>query len=236
MLKRRNYKPILQKEKSMSIEKDEARERTKEIQAEFAERGDVTGWFDALYKEAEGDNEKIPWADLEPNKFLKRFAEETDLKGGNRKALVVGCGLGDDARFLYDLGFDVTAFDISKTAVEWARKIHHDTDIRFLVADLFNPPNEWYQAFDFVLEGRGHYREKICRALTKTASSRFISRKCSAMTRKIRFRDLLLNMKEISHELHNYTNSFFYKTNLSYSSLRFPKFNNKASFKTVAFK
>jgi SAM-dependent methyltransferase len=136
----------------MSIEKDEARERTKEIQAEFAERGDALGWFDALYKEAEGDNEKIPWADLEPNKFLQRFAEETDLKGGNRKALVVGCGLGDDARFLYDLGFDVTAFDISETAVRWARKIHHDTDIRFFVADLFDTPKEWYQAFEFVLE------------------------------------------------------------------------------------
>jgi SAM-dependent methyltransferase len=136
----------------MSIEKDEARERTKEIQAAFAERGDALGWFDALYKEAEGNNEKIPWADLEPNKFLVRFAEENDLKGNGRNALVVGCGLGDDARFLYDLGFDVTAFDISKTAIEWARKIHHDTGIKFFVADLFNTPKEWYQAFEYVLE------------------------------------------------------------------------------------
>jgi SAM-dependent methyltransferase len=136
----------------MSIEKDEARERTKEIQAEFAERGDALGWFDALYKEAAGNNERIPWADLEPNMFLRKFAEETDLKGGNRKALVVGCGLGDDARYLYDLGFKVTAFDISETAIEWARKIHQDTDIKFFIADLFNPPREWYQAFEFVLE------------------------------------------------------------------------------------
>lgn len=128
------------------------RERTKQLQAEFAERGDVTGWFDELYREAEGDNEKIPWADLAPNKFLVRFAEKTDLKGENRKALVVGCGLGDDARFLHDSGFNVTAFDISKTAIEWARKLHSDTDIKFFVADLFNSPNEWFQAFDFVLE------------------------------------------------------------------------------------
>ena len=100
----------------MSIEIDEARERTKEIQAKFAEKGDALGWFDALYKEAGGDNGRIPWADLEPNKFLVRFAEQTNLRGNNRKALVVGCGLGDDARFLHDLGFDVTAFDISETA------------------------------------------------------------------------------------------------------------------------
>ena len=136
----------------MSFENHDARERTKEIQRAFAEKGDALGWFDALYKEAAGDNEKIPWADLEPNKFLKQFADETNLKGDNRTALVVGCGLGDDARFLHDRGFNVTAFDISPTAVRWARKLHHDTDIKFFTADLFDTPKEWYQAFDFVLE------------------------------------------------------------------------------------
>ena len=136
----------------MSFEKHDARERTKEIQQVYAEKGDALGWFDALYKEAAGDNERIPWADLEPNKFLKRFAEENNLKGNNRTALVVGCGLGDDARFLYDLGFNVTAFDISETAIEWARRLHHDTDIKFFTADLFDAPKQWYQAFEFVLE------------------------------------------------------------------------------------
>jgi SAM-dependent methyltransferase len=130
----------------------DVRERTKEIQTEFAAKGDALGWFDALYKEAAGDNEKIPWADLVPNRFFVEFAEKTNLKGNNRKALVVGCGLGDDARYLCDLGFNVTAFDISTTAIEWARKIHQDTDIKFLVADLFNPPKNWFQAFEFVLE------------------------------------------------------------------------------------
>ena len=28
------------------------RERTRQLAAEFAEKGDVTGWFDALYAEA----------------------------------------------------------------------------------------------------------------------------------------------------------------------------------------
>lgn len=136
----------------MSFETHDARERTKEIQAEFAKKGDATGWFEALYSEANGDNERIPWADLAPNKFLALFAEQTNLRGDNRNALVVGCGLGDDARFLYDLGFSVTAFDISPTAIEWARKLHQDTSIDFFVADLFDAPKEWYQAFEFVLE------------------------------------------------------------------------------------
>lgn len=136
----------------MSFETHDARERTKQIQAEYAMRGDALGWFDALYKEAAGDNEKIPWADLEPNKFLRRWAEKTNLQSKNRNALVIGCGLGDDARFLHDLGFRVTAFDISPTAIEWARKLHSNTDIKFFTADLINPPKEWFQAFGFVLE------------------------------------------------------------------------------------
>lgn len=136
----------------MGFETHDARERTKQIQAEFAAKGDALGWFEALYKESAGDNELIPWADLEPNKYLRRWAEQTNLRGDNRNALVVGCGLGDDAKYLSDLGFNVTAFDISPTAIEWARKLHADTDIKFLTADLFDTPNEWFQTFEFVLE------------------------------------------------------------------------------------
>lgn len=136
----------------MKEEEIEIREHVKRMQQQFAEKGDAFGWFDALYQEAAGDNEKIPWADLKPNKFLVRYAEQTELQGNNRTALVVGCGLGDDARFLHDLGFNVTAFDISNTAIQWARKIHSDTDIKFFTADLFDPPNEWFQAFEYVLE------------------------------------------------------------------------------------
>ena len=139
-------------EKTVTDPLEAARARTKEIAAAFLEKGDATGWFDALYREAAGDNERIPWADLEPNKYFREWAEKVGLSGDNRNALVVGCGLGDDARFLHDLGFKVTAFDISPTAIEWARRLHHETDINFLVADLFDAPKEWFQAFDFVLE------------------------------------------------------------------------------------
>jgi SAM-dependent methyltransferase len=132
--------------------KTEERARARELAAEFRAKGDPKGWFEALYREAEGNNEHIPWADLEPNQFLQKWAERNGLKGDGRKALVVGCGLGDDAAFLNELGFDVTAFDISPTAIEWARKLHSKEPIRFVAVDLFDPPKEWYQAFEFVLE------------------------------------------------------------------------------------
>ena len=128
----------------------DVRERTKQLAAEFLHRDDATGWFDALYAEAEGDNEKIPWADLEPNRFFVEFARKTNLQGHGRKALVVGCGLGDDAKFLHELGFEVTGFDISETAVNWAKRLN--PEIHFEVADLFSPPRGWISGFEFVLE------------------------------------------------------------------------------------
>jgi SAM-dependent methyltransferase len=135
-----------------SEEQFNKRVRARELAAEFAERGNATGWFEALYKESGGDTGKIPWADLEPNKYFSAWATRTGLKGEGRKALVVGCGLGDDARMLYDLGFDVTAFDISATAIEWARKLHRDTSIQFEAMDLFEPFRGWLGAFEYVLE------------------------------------------------------------------------------------
>lgn len=128
------------------------RVRARELADKFASGGDALGWFDVLYREAAGDNEKIPWADLKPNRFFRAWAERTQLKGEGRKALVVGGGLGDDAVYLDDLGFRVTAFDISPTAIDWAKRLHADRDITFEVMDLFEPFRGWLGAFDFVLE------------------------------------------------------------------------------------
>ena len=133
-------------------EKSAAREHIREIAAEFAERGDQLGWFDEVYRQAAGNTDTIPWADQEPNRFFKAWAEQKSLKGDGRKAMVVGCGLGDDARYLCDLGFDVTAFDISPNAIEWAKRLHKDTNIQFETGDLFQPFRGWLGAFDFVLE------------------------------------------------------------------------------------
>ena len=136
----------------MPENKEEQRARARELQAEYAKRGDALGWFEAFYKESAGDNELIPWADLVPNSYFQAWAESTGLKGGGRTALVVGCGLGDDAKYLHDLGFKVTGFDISPTAIEWAKRLYGETDIVFETADLFQPPRDWLGAFEFVLE------------------------------------------------------------------------------------
>lgn len=136
------------------MENDEEiqRERMKAVANEYLEKGDLYGWFDAVYRETEDDSEQIPWVDFEPNRFLIEWNETANLQGNNRSALVVGCGLGDEALFLNELNFEVTAFDVSEKAIEIAKKVHKEKDINFITADLFDPPKDWQKAFDLVLE------------------------------------------------------------------------------------
>ncbi|MGI9034974.1 MAG: class I SAM-dependent methyltransferase [Pyrinomonadaceae bacterium] len=131
---------------------EKARERTAELSGEFYAKGDAVGWFDALYREAAGDTEKIPWADLETNPSFKAWLEKNEMSGAGKTAAVVGCGLGDDAEELADYEFEVTGFDVSPKAIEWAEKIHPNTKVNYLTADLFALPDELKNKFDFVLE------------------------------------------------------------------------------------
>jgi SAM-dependent methyltransferase len=133
-------------------DKETARARARELAAEYSSKGETLAWFDAFYGEASGDTAAIPWADLEPNEYFRRWAEHNGLQGDGRTALVVGCGLGDDAKYLNDLGFRVVGFDISPTAIDWAKRIYPQSDIEFVVSDLFDPPEAWTRGFDFVLE------------------------------------------------------------------------------------
>lgn len=120
------------------------------LASESQARGDATGWLETLYSAAGQDESKVPWAHRVPNPNLTSWLSSRDAHGG--RALVVGCGLGDDAEALARLGYDVTAFDIAPSAVEWARVAHAGSGVRYEVADLCQPPGEWAQAFDLVVE------------------------------------------------------------------------------------
>jgi len=113
--------------------------------------GDPTGWFETIYREAGGDPGVIPWANLAPNPHLQRWLARAELPPGGR-ALVIGCGLGDDAEALATRGVGVSAFDVAPTAIHWARRRFPASAVEYRVADLFAPPPEWRQAFDLVVE------------------------------------------------------------------------------------
>ncbi len=124
-------------------------------------------WFEQLYSESERDRGMIPWDWREPHPFLVEWARENRPSG---TALVIGCGLGEDAAFLSSLGWDVTAFDISETAVAWAKKIHNDSKVDWKVADLLELRDSWKGNFDLVLEV--HILQAIPKQICEEASRR----------------------------------------------------------------
>ncbi|MFJ8580572.1 class I SAM-dependent methyltransferase [Micromonospora sp. NPDC093277] len=115
-------------------------------------RSDPAGWFERLYADAERGEAVVPW-DLErAHSLLSEWTGRTRPDGSGRRAAVVGCGFGRDAEHLARLGFDTVAFDISPTAVREARRRHPGSPVRYETADLLDPPGDWLDGFDFVLE------------------------------------------------------------------------------------
>ena len=108
--------------------------------------------FEATYAQAKGDAASISWADLVPNPNMLRWLDTNLIDGTGKQALVVGCGLGDDAEELTRRGFATTAFDISPTAVRWCRRRFPHSSVGYAAADLFHVPGVWRVSFDFVLE------------------------------------------------------------------------------------
>jgi len=128
---------------------DEARERMLEIYTTSENSNDPLSWFEELYCSSRRDRSLIPWDWMEPHPFLVEWIEENQHTG---RALVVGSGLGEDAAFLHEKGWKVTAFDVSESAVEWASQLHKGKEIDWLVGDLVHPQERWMGAFDLVLE------------------------------------------------------------------------------------
>ena len=116
------------------------------------EENKPTNWFETLYSETNIDGKGVQWANMAPHPIFKKWIDKNLNLGKGKTALVVGCGLGDDAIELESHGFKVTAFDVSGSAIELCKKRFPDSKVEFLQADLFERVPHWYQKFDFVLE------------------------------------------------------------------------------------
>ena len=66
----------------------------------YQENNDPTGWFDSIYKSANGDHTKVFWADLEASPYLVSWLENNPIDKISKRACVIGCGVGDDAEAL----------------------------------------------------------------------------------------------------------------------------------------
>ena len=110
------------------------------------------------------------WQLGEASTFVRKAVEDNWLKAGDR-VLDVGCGSGENARWLAENGFRVTAIDFSSSAISRAQRSHEAvSNLQFHVADITRPlalqgdfdvvldrgclhglpPEEWRRWFDNV--------------------------------------------------------------------------------------
>ena len=105
----------------------EAEQNATRLAHESIAAGDPTGWFERLYAAAADGLTAVPWDRRAPSPLLVQWAAASEraerqpsatrpdgpTATKTETALVVGCGLGDDAEFIASLGFRTVAFDIS---------------------------------------------------------------------------------------------------------------------------
>lgn len=128
------------------------RTRARQLAAEYIAKGDPVGWFEHLYREGEEGKAIVPWADLQPSPNLLNFWRDHAIPSAGKSAITIGCGLGDDAEQLAAWGFSVIAFDVSETAIRACQRRSPHSRVKYVAADLLQPPAEWSRAFDFVFE------------------------------------------------------------------------------------
>jgi len=127
------------------------RARARAFAADAVAGGEPLRWFEELYAAASAGEADVPWADLRPNPHLVTWPLLDQQDPEN--ALVVGCGLGDDAEWLAARGLAVTAFDIAPSAISACGRRFSHSSVNYVVADLLNLPTEWVkERFDLVVE------------------------------------------------------------------------------------
>jgi SAM-dependent methyltransferase len=114
--------------------------------------GDGTEWFDDFYAEAKAREIDPPWVKRAANPNLADWLDAREFEGQGKRAVVVGCGLGDDAEELAARGFEVTAIDVSENAIQMAKERFPETRVEYRCANLLSLPPELLGAFDFTWE------------------------------------------------------------------------------------
>jgi SAM-dependent methyltransferase len=109
--------------------------------------------FEEIYRQAGPDFGAVPWAALGPHPALVAWLDAGRVSPAGR-ALIVGCGLGDDAEEAARRGYQVTAFDLSPTAIRDCQQRFPGSAVDYQVADLFRLPASWHAAFGLVVEIR----------------------------------------------------------------------------------
>lgn len=130
------------------------RQKAQNLAQAAINRDQPYSWFETLYSEASGDPNRVPWAKLTPHPALLHWLDAQDNLRPGQAALVVACGLGDDAEALAERGYAVTAFDYSQSAIAWCRQRFETSPVSYYQADLLSLPQSWQGNYPFVWESR----------------------------------------------------------------------------------
>ena len=106
-------------------------QKVKSLAIESIRQKNPSGWFETLYAEAEGDSNQVPWAKNTVHPYLQDWLARFPPQVDGKSALVIGCGLGDDAEILSNIGYRVTAFDIAPTAIAWCKQRFPESSVTY---------------------------------------------------------------------------------------------------------
>jgi SAM-dependent methyltransferase len=107
-------------------------------------------WFEQIYARGRKEGFDPPWARRHANPHLASFVKKNP-EVLTSPAVVVGCGLGDDAQFLARRGIRTLGIDISRSAVDTCYT-RFPQGVEFRVVDLLQLPKQLLGTFSFVFE------------------------------------------------------------------------------------
>jgi len=125
--------------------------RAAPIRREEAEASD----WDAFYHGG-----KLPWRSSGVGRAARQFLTNSSRSG---RLLEVGCGTGDDAKELIDLGFEYSGIDLSRSAITKAREGLNGTRVNLVCSDFFSwkPTKRFSVVYEKgVLHGLGGLRRR----------------------------------------------------------------------------
>ena len=93
----------------------------------------------------------LPWDVKRADSSLTNLVEDNTIPKGS--VLEIGCGTGDNSIWLAHQNFEVTACDVSSTAIKLAieKASNNNVDCKFIVADFLNDSISG-SPFDFVFD------------------------------------------------------------------------------------
>lgn len=120
--------------------------------------GDPTGWFEPAYRAAVAAGQRLPWQEPAAHPWVASWLDAPVLTPPGRRALVVGCGTGQEAQLLATRGYEVVGIDVAPTALAWAAALLRSAPrtvrsaVTLLQADLLTVDPAELGPFDLVVE------------------------------------------------------------------------------------